>query len=172
MKEHSRRQAERIARYALSKPQYFKELFELFCSKEYVVAQRAAYAVMICVDEQPGIIIPFLGKLIKNLERQDVHDAVIRNTVRVLQNIEIPSKYHGAVANACFELLNNRARPIAIRVFAMTVIFNLSKLYPEFGRELRLIIESELDEGALPAFKNRGIKILKTLHKLNQGSVV
>jgi hypothetical protein len=154
------------------KPAHFEELFRLFCSNEYRVAQRAAYSVMICADKQPGIIIPFLGKLIKNLQRGDVHDAVVRNTVRVLQNIEIPAKYHGTVANACFDLLNDRSRPIAIRVFAMTVIFNLSKLYPELRQELRLIIESELDEEVKPAFKNRGIKILKALHKLNQGSPV
>jgi len=147
-------------------------LFHLFCSNEYRVAQRAAYAVMICADENPGIIVPFLGKMLKNLQREDLHDAVIRNTVRVMQNIEIPAQHQGAVAQTCFDLLNDRSRPIAIRVFAMTVIFNLSKLYPELRQELRLIIESELDEEVKPAFKSRGIKILKALHKLNQGSTV
>lgn len=165
LKEHSRRQAEKIARYALSAPSRFKELMDLFCSNEYRVAQRAAYALMVCTDEQPEIILPYLGRLLKNLRKEGIHDAIKRNTMRVLQDIHIPKKHQGAVLEAAFGFLNNKKEPIAIRVFAMTVIFNLSKLYPELGQELKLIIESEIDEGALPAFRSRGTKILKALGK-------
>lgn len=129
------------------------------------MAQRAAYALMVCTDEQPEIILPYLGKLMKNLQKPGIHDAIKRNTMRVLQDMDIPKKHHGVVAQAAFGLLNDKNEPIAVRVFAMTVIFNLSKLYPEFRQELRLIIESELDEACSTAFRNRGGKILKAISK-------
>lgn len=165
LKEHSRKQAEKIARYALSDNSRFKELFKLFCSDEYRVAQRAAYALNVCHDKNPAILRPYLDQLLKNLAKPNTHDAIRRNTMRVLQNMDIPLKYQGRVVEAAFTLLADRGQAIAIRAFAMTVIFNLSKQHPDLQRELALLIENELDEQPKAAIKSRGTKILKAINK-------
>lgn len=165
LKEHSRKQAEYIAQYALRSKENFDELFGYFTGDNVLLAQRASYALMVCTDERPGIILPYLGKLLKNLERKDLHDAVKRNSMRVLQYIDIPARYRGRVAEAAFGFLADKKEPVAIRVFAMTVISNLSRVYPELGRELVLMIENELIEGATAGFKSRAYKILRAAGK-------
>lgn len=95
-----------------------------------------------------------------------MHDAVIRNSVRVLQDIELPEQFHGEVMNVCFQFLEQPATPVAIKAFSLTTLFNLSKKYPEIKPELKLIIE-ERWEHETAAFHSRGRKILASLEKKN-----
>ena len=129
---------------------------------EYRLAQRAAWSVSWAAKKNPAMIKPHLNKLVEQLSRTEVHDAVIRNSIRILEEIEIPEPLHGKVMNACFEFVEQPATPIAIKAFALTTLFNLSKHYPEIKPELKLIIEDRIDNETA-AFKSRGKKILKQL---------
>ena len=59
-----------------------------------------------------------------------------------------------------FQFLQDRKEAVAVRVFAMTVIENLSHDKPEIRRELCLFIEDELPYAGA-AFRSRGMKILR-----------
>jgi hypothetical protein len=76
------------------------------------------------------------------MNRTDVHDAVIRKSVRALQEIEIPESLHGDVMNACFGFIEKPSVPIATKAFSLTTLFNLSNYYPEIKGELKLVIEN------------------------------
>jgi hypothetical protein len=164
-KEHSRRQAERIAKYAGKGKKEFKMLMDIFLSNNFVLAQRAAYSVNICGENNAKLILPWLPKMIRNLEKPGIHDAVKRNTVRLLQHLSIPKKNHGIAAEACFKLFSNKNEAIAIRVFALTALTNLAHTYPEFGNELVPLIQEEMQQNPKPAFASRGKKALKILQK-------
>jgi len=99
---------------------------------------------------------------VAQLSRKDVHDAVIRNSVRILQQIEVPDSLHGELMNHCFGFIESPSTPVAIKAFSLTTLFNLSKLYPEIKHELKLIIEERWNNETA-AFKSRGKKILKSL---------
>jgi len=58
--------------------------------------------------------------------------------------------------------LENKKEPIAIRVFAMTVLANLADTYPEIKGELIAVIEDQMPYGSA-GFISRGKKILKKL---------
>ncbi|HYG51724.1 MAG TPA: hypothetical protein VD905_12515 [Flavobacteriales bacterium] len=165
LKQHSRKQAERIARYAAKGKKEFGELMDLFLSNNTVLAQRAAWSISICGRANPGLALPHLPKMIKNLEKPGIHDAVKRNTVRLLEVVWLPKKHHGLVADACFKLFLNKKEAIAIRVFALTVLQNLALIYPEFANELVPLIEEEMTQNPKPAFVSRGKKALKILQK-------
>src|SRR5262245_1947159 len=79
-----------IAEYACSSNNRFKELIRCFLANEYRLAQRAAWSVSWAARKKPELIKPFIKDLVAQLCRTDVHDAVIRNSVRVLEEIEIP----------------------------------------------------------------------------------
>jgi hypothetical protein len=100
--------------------------------------------------------------LIHNLKRPGLHDAVKRNTVRLLQFISLPKSLQGVTAQVCFDLLQNRKEAIAVRVFAMTVLSNIAKDQPALKSELKIIIEDNLPYGSA-GFVSRGRKILKEL---------
>ncbi|MBI4947794.1 MAG: hypothetical protein HY840_15490 [Bacteroidetes bacterium] len=164
LKEHSKRQAVKISRYACQSKSNFKELIQCYLSDNYVLAQRAGYSVSIAGIMQPSLISPYIKELIAVLSQKNVHGAVIRNSLRVLEIIEIPEKYHGRLMQICFQFLEDHSTSIAIKAYSMTIISNLSKKYPEIKSELKLIIEAHWEQ-ASPGFKSRGRKILSEIKK-------
>jgi hypothetical protein len=162
LKEHSKTHALTIANYACESKKNFKELMKCFLDEEYRLAQRAAWSVSWAAKQKPEMIYPHISDLVSVLHKKNVHDAVIRNSVRVLQEIEIPEKYQGEVMDACFQFLEKPATAVAIKAFSLTTLFNLSKKYPEIKSELKLIIEDRL-EHETAAFKSRAKKILPKL---------
>ena len=162
-KNHTKQQAIKISEYACASTKNFKELMQCFLSNEYRLAQRAAWSVSWSVQKKPEFIQPYIKDLITQLPRKDVHDAVIRNSVRVLQKINIPEAFHADLMNNCFAFIESNTTPVAIKAFSLTTLFNISKTYPEIKNELKLIIEERLNHETA-AFKSRGKKILKKLN--------
>jgi hypothetical protein len=162
-KNHSKTQAFKISEFACSSPKHFAALMKCFLSNEYRLAQRAAWSVSWVAKKNPELIVPYIKDLVDQLPRKDVHNAVIRNSIRILQQIEIPEDLHGELMNSCFNFIESPSTPIAIKAFSLTTLFNLSKSYPEIKNELKLIIEERWNNETA-AFKSRGKKILKALN--------
>lgn len=162
LKEHSRAQVNRILAYIGNDQKKFNDLIDIYITGPYRVTQRASWPLSCCVEATPSLVIPHLKKLIDVLAKTDVHDAVKRNTFRLLQYIEIPKRLQGKIADLSFQYLQNKKEPVAIRCFAMTVLYNITVDNPELRPELQIIIEDNLPY-AKPAFVSRAKKILKAL---------
>jgi len=158
----SKRKATEVAMYACTSEEAFRHLMHCFESDEYRLAQRAAYSVSIATHERPELIRPYIGVLVSQLKRTGIHDAVIRNSARILQDISIPDEFHGELMDAAFAIIANRQIAIAIRTFCLTILFNLSKIYPEIRTELRVFLEESV-EFEQAAFQSRARKILKKI---------
>ncbi|MDR0793768.1 MAG: hypothetical protein LBE82_10700 [Chitinophagaceae bacterium] len=161
-KVHTKKQAMAVVHYACRSKAHFEELIACFLSNEYRVAQRAAWSVSWAALEKPEMILPYTEALVRQLQRKNVHPAVVRNSVRVLEKMAIPEKYHGEVMNACFGFIESSETPVAVKVFSLTALYNLSETYPEIKQELALLIEDRIDNESA-AFKSRANKILKQL---------
>ncbi len=159
LEEHSKEQTAKIVNYINGDAERFAELMRLFLGRVYRVSQRAAWAVSNCIEQHPELVKPYYNVLIKQLERDDVHVAVRRNVVRLLQFVEIPSRYAGRVFDACYSLLDNPAETVAVRCFSMTVAANVAKNSPELLAELRLVV-SKYPEAATAGFRSRARRIL------------
>ena len=159
-KEHSKEQCDKIVRYVGNDPERFAELMGLFLKGEYRVAQRAAWPMSYCVHNYPELLAPWFKQILPLLQKPGVHDAVVRNIVRMLQFVTIPKRYHGQVMNACFDFIASNNIPVAIKAFSLTVLENLSKEYPDIKAELKLIIEERWPHETA-AFRSRAKKILK-----------
>ena len=158
--EHSKKQTDRIVRYIGKDKRRFAGLIKLFFKGEYRITQRAAWPLSYCVRAHPELIGPYFKPLLENLARKDIHPAVTRNTVRLLQDVSIPKKYHGLVMHTCFEFLQTPETPIAIKAFSLTILGCLATDYPDIRGELKLIIEEQWAH-ASPAIRSRAKKILK-----------
>jgi hypothetical protein len=161
LKEHSKKQCYKIVRWVGTSQKRFDELFQLFLTGEYRVIQRAAWPVSYCVIAHPRFIQPNFSKLIKNLYRDGLHNSVKRNSIRLLQHIDIPEKFQGEILEICFNYISSPAEPVAVKAFSLTVLANLAKLYPEILPELKLVIEEQLLHQTA-AFKSRAKKILES----------
>lgn len=158
LKEHSKKNCDTIVAWVSNSQKRFDELFFLFANAEYRVVQRSAWPVSYCVEAHPTFIKKHFGTLIKNIKKPNMPDAVKRNTVRLLQFVDIPEKYHGEVMNTCFELVQSMQEKPAVKMFCLVILENFSKIYPEILPELLLIIQTQMPYESI-AFKSRGKKI-------------
>jgi len=138
----------------------FAQLMELFFSNDTRTCQRAAWVVSHCAEKNPQQLMPYLERIIKNMYNK-ISNATKRNSVRVLQFVEIPERLWGETIEICFRYLNGN-EAVAIKVFSMTVLYNLSQQVPEISEELKINIEDQLPYGSA-GFRSRGRKILKRL---------
>jgi hypothetical protein len=158
--EHSKRQTMAIVEFIGDDPKRFAELMKLFFAGEYRLTQRAAWPMNYCAERHPKLILPYLPKLLDCLEREDMHPAVKRNVVRLLQTIEIPRRLIGRVYAHCVDLIDDAQESIAVRAFALTVAARIAKSEPALLNELRLIVRKHLPH-ATAAFQQRAKEILR-----------
>lgn len=162
LKEPSKAQCDKIVKWVGDNRLRFDELFNLFLNDEYRVVQRSAWPVSYCVEKHPHLIHKHFRKLIRNLKKPGLHDAVKRNSIRLLQRIEIPERFHGEIMNICFNYISSPDEAVAIKAFSLTVLQNLSKIYPEIKNEIKLVIEERWDYETA-AFRSKGKNILKEI---------
>ncbi|HSQ43903.1 MAG TPA: hypothetical protein VLM16_02835 [Ginsengibacter sp.] len=160
LKEHSKKQCDKIVQWVGNSQARFNELFHLFLTDEYRVTQRAAWPLSYCVIEHPGFLLNNYQKLLSNLNKPNLHDSIKRNTIRLLQAVDIPQEYEGMVMEICFNYLESPGEAVAIKAFSLTVLGNLAKKYPEIIPEVKLMIEEQLPHQSA-AFKSRAKAFLK-----------
>lgn len=164
LKEHSRAQCTKIVKWVGSNQQRFNELFGLFIHDDYRVVQRSGWPLSYCVIDYPSFINKHWKALINNLKKPGLHNAVKRNSIRLMQDLEIPEKFHGEIMDICFRFLESPTEALAVKVFSMSVLGNLAALYPDIKPELKLVIEEQLPHQTA-GFKSRAKKVLKMLKK-------
>jgi hypothetical protein len=157
-------QAVFVAQAINSDEEMFADLMQLFFSDDIKTCQRAAWIVSHCAERNSWQVVPYIDKMVKNLYN-NITDATKRNTVRVLQFVDIPQQLWGETIEICFRFLSGK-EAVAIKVFSMTILYNLSLKVPEITNELKVVIEEQLPYGSA-GFKSRANKILKQISKLN-----
>jgi hypothetical protein len=162
LKLRSKSQIINIVKYIGAHADRFNILVTNYLNGPYQVSQRASWAISHCVENRPELIKPHLKKVLHFASKPGVHDSVKRNTMRLLQFIEIPKKYQGHVVELAFHFLQNKKEPIAVKAFSMTVLSRLIKNEPDLKKELRLIIEDQIPFSS-PGFKSRAKKVLTEL---------
>jgi hypothetical protein len=164
LKEHSKRNAVRVARWVGNDPKRFAVLMDLFFSAEERNVIRCAWVLAHCADLHPELILPWIPRLVKSAAEPNAPGAVQRNVVRVLQFVDIPRRHQGRAANLCFNFLQDPKIPIAVKAFSMTVLANIARHEPDLKQEIALVIEQMLPYGSA-GIQARAKKVLKQLSK-------
>lgn len=141
------------------------ELVSLAFEKDHLLSSRAMWVLGHCSDLDYDAIIPYHIKLVNNLKQNNLHNGVIRNTLRLFQKYPVPKKTESFILDKCFEYIKNPAEAIAVRAFAITVVFNIAKPYPELLNELLIVLNhlSETEDG--PGIRSRVKNTIKAIHK-------
>jgi hypothetical protein len=161
--EHSKTLTLRIIAYIGNDANRMAELMACFFDKEGRICQRAAWAVGMIGEKQPQLIEPYLEHMLLNLKTPQ-HDAILRNTMRVLRDVpDIPDAILGLAADISFRFLETPSVPIAIRAFSMRVLLKICKKEPELKVELRALIEDILEHDRAPGIVSAGRDVLKQL---------
>ena len=162
LQEHTKKQKDKIVNYIGHDPKKFAELVHVFLRGSYRVTQRAAWPLSYCIERYPDLLKPHFRKILTQLGKKNIHDSVKRNTLRMLQFVHVPKAHQGITTDLCLAFLADVKEPVAIRVFAMTVLANIAKEVPELKNELIPLIEDQIPY-ASAGFISRGGKVLKQL---------
>jgi hypothetical protein len=122
LEEHSKKQCDRIVRYIGHDKTRFAALMQLFFKGEYRVTQRAAWPMSYSVRKYPELIRPYFGPLLVNLGKKGHPDSVLRNSLRLLQDLSIPKKYQGRLMTLCFDFIQSSDTAVAISSELKTII--------------------------------------------------
>ena len=160
---HSRENAIAIKNAIIKNPPLVEDLMECFFDDGIQLCQRASWPLMFLGVAAPEIIRPYLSAMVDHLP-QAKHDAQIRNTVRIFEDIDIPEDLEGPLFEYCFGYLLDSKCATAIRAFSITVLEKISNKHPELKEELIGELRLQADTGTV-GFKNRAKKTLIRLEK-------
>ncbi len=165
----SMKEAEWVAASAIENPEVFKKLFEYSLSSENKLAFRASWTLTKVCDMFPEIIYPFLDQIVLTLTGID-NEGTLRCLLRIvsLADLEkVSSREQGLLADFCFSVLNSGFSAIAVKAYAMEILYKLSLIYPELKHELATSIDMLMEEGSA-GITARGRSILKRLSEMHQ----
>lgn len=145
--------------------QRFDVLFQYFLTGNNRVTQMAGWPLTYCIQLYPNFITKHYPQLLQFVQQPNTHHAVKRNTVRLLQFVDIPKKYQGIVMDICFNYVATPKEPVAIKAFALTVLSNLAVTYPEIVPEVVVLIQHQMPHQS-PAFIYRA-KLFLQKHSPN-----
>lgn len=139
----------------------FNQIYSLIFSNNPKVAWRAGWIIDNATENYPELLAPFIPDIVMQLNLTK-NSSLKRIFTHMLSRYQIPEEFLVQVINRCFELLSP-AEPVAVRVNAMQVLFNVSQFEPGLKQELVTVIESLLEEDGSAGFINRAEKLLRRL---------
>ena len=135
-----------------------KDLVLLCLSDDKVLSFRATWVLAHCDKLKKNCAKNYYKVLIENLQQPHLSDSTIRNTLRLFQKNEVPKNQQLFLIDCCFKYIQNPLQSIAIRSFSITIIYSVSKPYPELLNELKLTLlhikETDSSPGMISKVKN------------------
>jgi hypothetical protein len=163
MMELSRRNTDVITQYIGDDTEKFRQLMDLLFHGEPPLPQRAAWVVSTIADKNPELCLPYLEPIVLHLEKFK-HTGIHRCLLRFIAEISVPESLQGYLFDICYQWLILRDTPIAVKVYSMQILFNISETEPDLKQELRLLFE-ELTEHESPGIKSRSRYLIEKLTK-------
>lgn len=154
-----------VARLVIDK-QLQDELVSYCLNDDPLLSSRAMWVLGHCTDIEFGLFIPYHEILITNLNKLKLHDGVIRNTLRLFLTHPVPDNHQSFMIDLCYSYIKDPSVAIAIRAFAITVVFNISKPYPELLLELEQVLNLLPLEDESPGMRSKIKNVLKAIAKL------
>ncbi len=166
LNDRSKENMQALASHIIQYPEKLPELIQLLdISNKSESQYRAAWVLGYLAPLGTGQFEPHFTHLINLLDIQELHPTIHRSITRLFQYITLPEDYHGRIIDVCFNILSSDEHLSAQRANCMTILHNYSKIYPEIGHELDIVISEILEYKKDPALQSRGKKVLNTLRK-------
>jgi 8-oxo-dGTP diphosphatase len=163
----STKEAEWVATSAIENHVIFLKLFEYSLSSDKKLAFRASWTLTKVCDMYPEIIYPYLPQITESLSKTE-NESTLRSFLRILSLSDldkINSRQQGLLTDFCFNILKSGFSAIAVKAYAMEILFKLSLVYPELATELSASILILMEDGSA-GITSRGRTILRKLAEM------
>ncbi len=155
--------------YISEHPEYLEMLFDL-SEEDLRHGWRACWLINKIHDRNPAILAPFILRAVNHLLTTSDRSKK-RELLRLLAEFPIPAERAVEMLDYCMRHFTSSAEPIAIRVHAMQILFNISELEPDLKPELAELISQEMEFHPSAGIQSRGSKLVAKLRKqINTGA--
>lgn len=148
----------------VGKPEMYRLLIEIAFYNANSKSWRAAYLVDKINDAYPKLLKPYLNEMIKQLKIEK-SESKKRHFLKLISMHDLPLAQLGFLTDFCISVFTSAKVPVAVRVHAMQVLYNISEIQPELKSEILLIIEHEMENHFSAGILSRGNKIAKKLRQ-------
>lgn len=157
-----KKEAKLIAKSIVDNPLYMTELWNICISSEKH-SWRATWILDKVHNISPDLVRLYLPQMIELVPSLS-NESKLRQYLKLISLEPLPNNISGDFINYCFEALISTTSAIAIKVYAMQILYNFSLQEPDLQNELVLVIEEQMENGSA-GFCSRGRRILKAINK-------
>jgi hypothetical protein len=156
-----------LVRYIADYPEYLDFIMTKALDDTQPENWRAVWMVDKIHEKHPELVFPYLQKMTIFLLKTQ-NSSKKRHLLKLISLNEIQEENVALLLNYCIEVFTNAAEPVAVRVHAMQILFNITQKEPDFANELIELIECEIEYHGSAGIASRGQKLLKKLMVQNQ----
>ncbi len=148
--------------YLVEYPQEIGYLTDIGLHESKKESWRALWIIDKVHEKNPELIRPYIPQFIEALPLIS-NESKLRHLLKLISLNPIPENQLGTLWDYGLNEFTNAARPIAIRVNAMQLLFEVSETIPDLKPELIQLIEHEIEFHGSAGIKSRGKKLLGKL---------
>ncbi len=163
--DSSRVVVDRAGDFLLDNTEYFVTALDIAFENKPKFSARASRALYFAAEKDPKIVPDLAEIIVEELPELDNQSAA-SSLIRIFASVRLPKDevLQDFLADYCFWLLIEPVEKFALRVYALEILYGISKNIPELKRELALHIKQLLPYSPM-SFKSRGGKILRKIEK-------
>jgi len=146
-------------------PDLFQKVYEFALEDKGPLAMRAARVVSQTSLQYPEIFVPFVNDLIPKL-RDFKTDGLKRELAKAISHLSlnIDEEKLSILLDTSFSWFNDPNETVAVKVYALDIIYRISEIYPELKPELIFTLENQMPRFSA-GMKSRGKKMLNKLYR-------
>ncbi len=149
-----------VAKTLCDKDDGIKTLMSIVAKGSPRLSWRAAWIIENLFYYKPESLNDYFDEMLKILLSTQC-DGVRRHILKIFGMIAMEERWVGQLAQLCFSIVPNQQRPVAVRVYGMQILYNISCLEPELRTELLLLLHG--NEFESPGVKSKKAKLSKMI---------
>ena len=152
-----------MVRYVADYPEYLGLIVSKAMDDSQPENWRAAWMVDKIHEKHPDLVIPYLPAMTDFLLTTQ-NAGKKRHILKLISLHDIPEEKMAVLLDFSYRIFTEASEPVAVRVHAMQVLFNIAMKEPDFAGELIELIDHEIEFHNSAGICSRGQKLLKKLY--------
>ena len=153
-----------VIKHVIEFPEHFEVLIRLAFDEQEERNWRAAWMIDRIHEKKPELVLPFLPAITEFVFTTK-SSGKKRHFLKLISLHNTPQHKMAELLNYCFEIFTDKTEPVAVRVHAMQILFNIAMKEHDFAGELIDLIEQEMEYHGSAGISSRGKKLLGKLYQ-------
>lgn len=145
-----------------AKPELLPSFMQLALNNDHPNGWRALYIADKVSDSHPEWMEKFVPDMIGSLKTER-HHGKKRHLLKLISQNKVLDEHSGFLVDYCLGVFTSSGEPVANRVHAMQILYNISEKEPDLKPELLEIIQQQIEFHPTPGIRSRGNKLAKKL---------